>query len=79
MYCKYCGKKIDDDSIFCSYCGKNISKNSAKYHEDESLSYKAERIIKDGIIYENDYSVGKVPRYCNPHVGKLTEYYNKIN
>lgn len=21
MYCKHCGKEIDDDSKFCRYCG----------------------------------------------------------
>ena len=25
MYCKYCGKQIDDDSVFCQYCGKSLS------------------------------------------------------
>lgn len=25
MYCKYCGKQIDDDSTFCKYCGKSLS------------------------------------------------------
>lgn len=24
MYCKYCGKQIDDDSKFCKECGKNL-------------------------------------------------------
>ena len=24
MYCKYCGKKIDDDSQYCRYCGTNL-------------------------------------------------------
>lgn len=24
MYCKYCGKIIEDDSIFCKHCGKKI-------------------------------------------------------
>ena len=23
MYCKYCGKQIDDDSVFCNFCGEN--------------------------------------------------------
>lgn len=23
-YCKYCGSKIDENSIFCNYCGKNL-------------------------------------------------------
>lgn len=25
MYCKYCGKQIDDDSKFCKYCGERFS------------------------------------------------------
>ena len=25
MYCKHCGKEIDEDSAFCSHCGKQIS------------------------------------------------------
>jgi predicted nucleic acid-binding Zn ribbon protein len=28
MYCKYCGKQIDDDSSFCKYCGKAINNSS---------------------------------------------------
>lgn len=24
MFCKYCGAKIADDSVFCSSCGKNL-------------------------------------------------------
>jgi hypothetical protein len=27
MFCKECGKKIDDDSHFCSYCGTKIKNN----------------------------------------------------
>ncbi len=26
MKCKYCGKKIDNDSVFCEFCGKEVSK-----------------------------------------------------
>ena len=25
MYCKYCGKQIDDDSKFCKECGKSLN------------------------------------------------------
>lgn len=30
MYCRYCGKQIDDNSIFCEHCGKSqgINNNS---------------------------------------------------
>ena len=24
MFCKYCGKSIDNDSIYCRYCGRQI-------------------------------------------------------
>lgn len=38
MFCKYCGKELDDDAKFCKYCGKIVRgeaetedrKNSAK-------------------------------------------------
>lgn len=38
MFCKYCGEKIDDDSLYCQYCGNkvtpiNIVFNSQKYKE----------------------------------------------
>ena len=26
MFCRYCGKEIEEDSCFCKYCGKNIEK-----------------------------------------------------
>lgn len=27
MYCKYCGKQIDDNSKFCKYCGKQLAES----------------------------------------------------
>ena len=24
IYCKYCGEKIDNDSLFCKHCGKKL-------------------------------------------------------
>lgn len=39
MYCKHCGKQIDDDSRFCRYCGGilylDTSKNVPKPNNDE--------------------------------------------
>lgn len=29
MYCKFCGNKIDDDSLFCKHCGKQLEKNES--------------------------------------------------
>ena len=28
MYCKHCGKAIDDNSTFCKYCGRSQGANS---------------------------------------------------
>lgn len=45
MYCKYCGSKNDDSSVYCSKCGKNIGdkadianpvQNSTTYSSDNS-------------------------------------------
>ena len=30
MFCKYCGKEIDDNSKFCQYCGKALEEQSSK-------------------------------------------------
>lgn len=27
MYCRFCGKKIENDSDFCRYCGKRLSQD----------------------------------------------------
>lgn len=24
MFCKYCGKRIEADSLYCKYCGKKL-------------------------------------------------------
>ncbi len=34
MYCKHCGKKIDDDSSFCAFCGKELS-STVLNHDDQ--------------------------------------------
>ena len=31
MYCKKCGKQIDDDSLFCAFCGENLATDQ---HDD---------------------------------------------
>lgn len=32
MFCKYCGKQIDDDSSYCKYCGRNLLESDTKNH-----------------------------------------------
>ncbi len=32
MFCKNCGKEIDDNSTFCPYCGQQINENTDYYY-----------------------------------------------
>lgn len=32
MYCKYCGKEIDDDAFFCQHCGGNLGAAAPQNH-----------------------------------------------
>ena len=34
MYCKNCGKEIDDNSTFCPYCGQQIAENADKFYNN---------------------------------------------
>ena len=58
MYCKYCGKLIEDDSKYCSSCGKQlsqISNTNNKLPKVRSLiNLKKERPITDALENEFD-------------------------
>lgn len=47
MYCKHCGKQIDDDSTFCKYCGKSLEESinpledSSNSSENPNKSFKS--------------------------------------
>ena len=34
MYCKHCGKFIDDDSTFCQHCGRSLARNVVDEAQD---------------------------------------------
>ena len=76
MFCKYCGKKIDDDSIYCMFCGKKLKKNNTR--EEDSIkqskgvkqngTYTApdgkKYTVRNRILYDEDgWDVGKVPAW----------------
>jgi hypothetical protein len=77
MYCKECGKPIDDDSKFCRYCGKNLSeiiKNPQQKTNEDILiskethkSNEAESIKKESSIdsqtLKNTYHTPKNEKY----------------
>ena len=37
MYCKFCGKEIDDDSKFCKHCGKQLEENKITKVDDNTI------------------------------------------
>lgn len=73
MYCKYCGKEIEEDSYFCKYCGKNIEKigytsNKNYVKKFTSLSIKTQIVIifyclwfvgfLSFVLFDYDYEYG---------------------
>lgn len=40
MFCKFCGKQIDNDAVFCSYCGNNLQQGSRDAEIQAALEWK---------------------------------------
>ncbi|WP_019680263.1 zinc-ribbon domain-containing protein [Ruminococcus flavefaciens] len=51
MYCKYCGKEIDNDAIFCPSCGKSFIDNNPNPQSNtrHSKQYKSPNSNKKGL------------------------------
>ncbi len=41
MYCKYCGKRIDEDDLFCPHCGSFIGRTEKGDKTDKKTNYCA--------------------------------------
>ena len=75
MFCKYCGKKIDTDSVFCMFCGKRVNGHNERKvkenyleetHDHENGTYTAPDgktyTVRNRILYDKDgWDVGRVP------------------
>lgn len=51
MYCKYCGKQIDDNAQFCPYCGKQLrdaNDGSVKQGKNKREKAKKQVAVYDG-------------------------------
>lgn len=42
MYCKKCGKQIDDDALFCSYCGTKMTQTEELQRQQSHEAWKAQ-------------------------------------
>lgn len=50
MYCKYCGKPIDDDSTFCKYCGKSLNLKDNSIVEIDTCTEDKEKEPLDKVL-----------------------------
>ena len=75
VYCRYCGKQIDEDATFCTHCGKeqNISKKQSLIIDNlrsngETIFQKALALIR---ILINSVRSIKIPRMSEEKVSLL--------
>ena len=52
IYCKYCGSRIDADSIVCMYCGKRLSGNGMNASFEDNSAVGAIESKKQGFLDE---------------------------
>lgn len=51
MYCKHCGKEIDDTSTFCQHCGKKIEEEPISIKVQENYTTTIEKEDKKNKIF----------------------------
>ena len=55
MYCKKCGKQIDDDSAFCVHCGNNINPKNKEQENEQNKPSQNTPTETDGGSSERDW------------------------
>ena len=76
MFCKYCGRKLEDDATFCSGCGKSVANgnsnsvnnlnNSSSINLDNSINVNE---VNTGSILENNNSLNEFSTSNNDSIG----------
>ena len=76
MFCKYCGRKLEDDATFCSGCGKSVANgnsnsvnnlnNSSSVNLDNSVNVNE---VNTGSILENNNSLNGFSTSNNDSIG----------
>lgn len=72
MYCRHCGRKIDDDSQFCVYCGTAVNNPGQTADEDDYFSDPNDSYSQNGQQYNQQYNqqyYGPPPQYGPPPYG----------
>ncbi len=52
MFCRYCGKEIDDDAVFCKYCGKSLTNDSGNENRSNAGSNSGNNTGNAGTTYQ---------------------------
>ena len=76
MFCKYCGRKLEDDATFCSGCGKSVANennnsvnnlnNSSSINLDNTINVNQ---VNTGSILENNNSLNEFSTSNNDSIG----------
>lgn len=76
MFCKYCGRKLEDDAAFCSGCGKSVANennnsvnnlnNSSSINLDNTINVNE---VNTGSILENNNSLNEFSTSNNDSIG----------
>lgn len=76
MFCKYCGRKLEDDATFCSGCGKSVANennnsvnnlnNSSSINLDNTINVNE---VNTGSILENNNSLNGFSTSNNDSIG----------
>ncbi|MFP4466475.1 MAG: zinc ribbon domain-containing protein [Candidatus Goldiibacteriota bacterium] len=59
MFCRHCGKKIEDDSKFCRYCGGSVTVSAGNKEEqgtavEEGVSVNGVKMSKQDSVEEDE-------------------------
>lgn len=53
MFCRFCGKKVLDDSAFCPYCGKTLGEVSSSDSMDAApVTFTGDSLLNSSEYYE---------------------------
>lgn len=76
MYCKKCGNKIDDDSVFCNFCGTKQNTNDKIFDEKQRENNSIDVNIR---IKPPKINLAKIKRDRNNNSTRYDYSYNTPN
>ena len=77
MFCKYCGRKLEDDATFCSGCGKSVANenNNSVNNLNNSSSINLDNTINVNEV--KNYALRSTEVYKKEYIEALKNIENK--